>query len=100
MKVSLLTATDAADHVHLIVGSNPIANARCTKSLDVGARPIVIAPGNADIHYALQQRIDSKAVQWLEKDFNDSFLTTLGRSEVGGFVDAVFITSGSCEQSE
>ena len=54
MGISLLTAIDSTSHVHLIVGSNPLAAARCTKSLEVGAIPIVIAPETADVHYGLQ----------------------------------------------
>lgn len=100
MRLSLLTAVDATSHVHLIIGTNPLANARCTKSIDVGARAIVIAPEFTDIHYALQQRIDNKEVQWLKKSFTESDLTGLGREEIGGYVDAVFVTSGSFEQSK
>jgi uroporphyrin-III C-methyltransferase len=94
MGISLLTAVDSTSHVHLIVGSNPLATARCAKSLEVGAKPIVIAPDTADVHYGLQKRIDDGSVTWLKKRFEDEDLSSLGREEIGGFVDAVFVTTG------
>ncbi len=94
MGISLLTAIDSTSHVHLIVGSNPLAAARCVKSLEVGAKPIVIAPETAEIHYGLQKRIDDGSVTWLKKRFEDQDLSSLGREEIGCFVDAVFVTTG------
>lgn len=95
MRVSLLTSVDATSHIHLVIGSNPLAAARCSKSLEVGAQPIVIAPETAEIHYGLQKRIDDGEVKWLKKSFEEADLSTLGREEVGGYVDAVFVTSSS-----
>jgi uroporphyrin-III C-methyltransferase len=101
MKISLLTAVDSTSHIHLIIGSNPLAAARCSKSLEVGATPIVIAPETSEIHYALQKRIDDGEVKWLKKDFEESDLSSWGREEVGGYVDAVFVaTSSRSLQSE
>ena len=40
----LLTSFDCSGQVHLIVGSNPLARARCAKSLEVGAKVKFIAP--------------------------------------------------------
>jgi uroporphyrin-III C-methyltransferase len=94
MGISLLTAIDSTSHVHLIVGSNPLAAARCAKSLEVGAKPIVIAPDTADVHYGLQKRIDDGTAAWIKRRFEDNDLSTLGRAEIGGFVDAVFVTTG------
>lgn len=93
----LLTAVDSTSQIHLIVGSNPLAAARCTKSLEVGAKAKLIAPEGADIHYGLQKRIDSGEVEWLKKTFEDQDLFQLGREEVGGVVDMVFVTSGPRE---
>jgi uroporphyrin-III C-methyltransferase len=92
--ISLLTAVDSTSHIHLIVGSNPLAAARCAKSLEVGARPLLIAPETAELHYALQKRIDGGEVEWLKKAFEDEDILRLGRAEVNGVVDAVFATSG------
>ena len=71
-----------------------MAAARCAKSLEVGAIPIVIAPESADIHYGLQKRIESGSVQWLKRKFEDEDVSRLGRAEIGGFVDAIFVTIG------
>ncbi|KAG9237966.1 tetrapyrrole methylase [Amylocarpus encephaloides] len=92
--VSLLTSLECTGHIHLIVGSNPLAAARCTKSIQVGAKPLLLAPETADLHYALQKRIDNGEVQWLKKSFEDNDVLSLGRGEIGGIVDAVFVTSG------
>ena len=94
MPSPLLTSLDSEGHIHLIIGSNPLANARCAKSLEAGARPIIIAPANADIHYVLANRIEEGAVKWVKKTFEDSDLSSYGRDEVENVVDAVFITSG------
>ncbi|KAF2703953.1 hypothetical protein K504DRAFT_485427 [Pleomassaria siparia CBS 279.74] len=94
MAPALLTAVDATSHVHLIIGSNPLASARCSKSIEVGATPILITPADSTLHYSLVKRIEDKEVQWLQRGFQESDLTTLGRAEVDGIVDAVFVTAG------
>ncbi|KAF2257978.1 siroheme synthase [Lojkania enalia] len=97
---ALLTAIDSTSHVHLIVGSNPLASARCSRSVEVGAKPIVLAPEDATVHYSLMKRIEDGQVTWLKRNFRDEDLTTLGRIEVDNVVDAVFITnSGKSRQS-
>lgn len=92
--ISLLTAVDSTSHIHLVVGSNPLAAARCAKSLEVGAKPLLIALESADLHYSLQKRINSGEVEWLKKSFEDEDVLRLGREEVNGVVDAVFVTLG------
>ncbi|KKA17103.1 Uroporphyrinogen-III C-methyltransferase [Rasamsonia emersonii CBS 393.64] len=90
----LLTAVDATSQVHLIVGSNPLAAARCTKCLEAGAKPIIIAPEDADMHFLLIERIEQGSAQWVKREFQDEDLTSLGRDEVDHVVDAVFVTLG------
>lgn len=92
---SLLAALNCAGATHLIVGSNPLAATRCTQSLSAGARPIVVAPPAADVHYGLQKHVDAGSVRWMQREFADEDLFTLGREEVGRVVDAVFVTVGS-----
>lgn len=92
---SLLTAIDSTSHIHLIIGSNPLAAARCTKSLEVGAKPLLIASETAELHYTLQTRIENGEVKWLKKSFEDSDVLTMGREDINGVVDAVFVTLGS-----
>ena len=94
MPLSMLTAQDSVGHVHLIVGSNPIASARCAKSIEVGAKAKVIAPADADVHYVLMKRIETGEVEWIKKNFEDVDLTRLGREDIDHVVDAVFVTSG------
>lgn len=94
MSPALLTAVDSTSHVHLIIGSNPLAAARCTRSLEVGAQPILLAHEDATLHYGLAKRIEDGEVQWLKRGFQNDDLTTLGRAEVDHVVDAVFVTSG------
>jgi uroporphyrin-III C-methyltransferase len=98
MTTKLLTAVDSTSHVHLIVGSNSIAGSRCTKSLEVGATPIVVTPDNGDIHYGLAKRIEENKVQWIHREITEDDLKTLGRAEVDGYVDAVFVTTGGRTQ--
>lgn len=97
MPTLLLTAHDCVGHVHLVIGSNSIANARCAKSLEVGANPIVIAPRDAEVHYALKDKIDAGHVQRCTAAFHDEDLTRWGRDEVDNIVDAVFVTLGGKE---
>lgn len=95
MAPALLTAVDATDHVYLIVGSNSLAGARCTKSIEVGAKPKILAPESSTLHFNLTQKIDAGEVEWIKSSFKDELLTTLGRSEINGVVDAVFVTLSS-----
>ena len=94
MAPALLTAVPSAGHVHLIIGANPLAGARCTRSLEVGAKPVVIAEENGSGNYSLLKQIETGEIQWLQRSFRDEDLTTLGREEVDGVVDAVFVTAG------
>lgn len=83
------------------MGSNPLASARCAKSLEVGAKPKIIAPAHAEIHFLLAKSIDSGGAEWIKREFQDTDLDSLGRPDVDHVVDAVFITSaGKSSQSQ
>lgn len=90
----MLAGLNCTNNIHLIIGTNPLASARCTQSLSAGAHPILIAPSTSDLHYNLQTKIDEGLLKWHQKTFEDSDLFTLGRQEVNYTVDAVFVTSG------
>ncbi|OJD18027.1 hypothetical protein AJ78_01919 [Emergomyces pasteurianus Ep9510] len=90
----LLAALNTKGQVHLIIGANPLAAARCAKCLDVGAVPVVIAPEGVEIHATLLQKIEDGRVRRIAREFQDEYLKTLGRDEVDNFVDAVFVTLG------
>ncbi|PSR93989.1 tetrapyrrole methylase [Coniella lustricola] len=96
---SLLTATDSRAHVHLIIGSNSLAGKRCEQSLATGAKPILVAPDQQEqssaFHYGLKNAIESGQITWLRQAFTPDLLFSLGREEVSGVVDAVFVTSTS-----
>ena len=94
MPAPMLTAQDSAGHVHLIIGSNPLASARCAKSIEFGAKPKIITPEDAEIHYVLMKRIEAGEVEWIKRRFQDEDLKTLGRDELENVVDAVFVTFG------
>jgi len=66
--------------------------------LEVGAFVKLIAPAEAELHYGLQQRIDQKEVEWVQRDFLEDDLKTLGRAEVDHVVDCVFVTLGPKHQ--
>ncbi|KUL82965.1 hypothetical protein ZTR_10273 [Talaromyces verruculosus] len=90
----MLIAINATSQTHLVIGTNSLAAARCTKSLQSGARPIVIAPENSDVHFSLKDCIEKEQVQWIQREFQDEDVKTLGREEVDRVVDAVFVTGG------
>ncbi|KAK1997449.1 uroporphyrin-III C-methyltransferase [Colletotrichum falcatum] len=96
---SLLAALNCKGNTHLIIGTNPLAAARCTQSLAAGATVILLAPDTPDLHYGLQKRVDAGEVAWHKKAFEATDLFTLGRDEVDNVVDAVFVTSGARDPS-
>ena len=54
------------------------------------------------MHYGLQQKIDDGLVEWIKKEtVSREDLVGLGREEVDGVVDAVFVTlQVGCVQSK
>ncbi|KAM3557815.1 hypothetical protein MY1884_004324 [Beauveria asiatica] len=96
----LLAGLDCRGSVHLVVGTNPLAASRCAASLAAGAHPVLVAPGadaSTDLHYGLQAKIDDGSVKWERRPLDDEDLFRLGRAQVGGVVDAVFVTTGTRE---
>jgi uroporphyrin-III C-methyltransferase len=91
----MLLAVNATSQIHLIIGSTSIAASRCTKSLQAGAKPIVIAPETEDVHFSLKEQIEQGSAKWIKREFQDEDLKTLGREEIDHVVDAVFVTLGS-----
>ncbi|PFH61246.1 hypothetical protein XA68_17880 [Ophiocordyceps unilateralis] len=85
---TLLAALSCKDNIHLIVGNNPLAATRCNQSLTAGAQPILVSDSVPD---PLVSLMDEGAIRW-EKEFEEGMLFRLGRDEVDGIVDAVFLT--------
>ncbi|KAI5806902.1 tetrapyrrole methylase [Geopyxis carbonaria] len=88
----LLASIDCTSQVHLIIGSNSLASARCAKSLEAGAKVILIAPDGEGLPYGLQKRVDDNEIEWIRREFHADDLTCLGREEVNHVVDLVFVT--------
>ncbi|KAJ5162151.1 hypothetical protein N7492_007543 [Penicillium capsulatum] len=95
----LMTAWNSESQIHLIIGANPLAASRCAKSLELGARPIIVAPETVDMHYTLSEHIAKGSAQWVRRDFEDGDLTSLGREEVDHVVDMVFVALGGSHPS-
>ncbi|KAK5196581.1 uroporphyrin-III C-methyltransferase [Exophiala xenobiotica] len=90
---ALLTAQSCVDHVHLILGSGPLAASRCFKSIQAGGRPVLVSAETvADLHFNLAPAIEDGKVRHIQREFEEEDLKTLGRVEVDGYVDAVFAT--------
>ncbi|KAL4773656.1 tetrapyrrole methylase [Aspergillus nidulans var. acristatus] len=93
-QIPLLASINVESQVHLIVGANPLAAARCTKSVQAGAKPVVISPDPGSLQYTLAAHIENGNADWVQREFEDADLTTLGREEVDHVVDMVFVTLG------
>ena len=91
---SLLTAQDCSGLTHLVIGSGSLAASRCLKSIEAGANPTVVAKEDERVHYKLSNLVDTGKVKWIQRDFQEKDLTTLGRDEVEKVVDAVFVATG------
>ncbi|KAJ5885167.1 hypothetical protein N7495_009677 [Penicillium taxi] len=90
--VPLMTALNTESQIHLIIGTNSLAASRCAKSLQTGAKPVIIAPETADVHFTLAEQIANGYVQWTRREFQEDDLTSLGREEIDRVVDMVFVT--------
>ncbi|KAF2861504.1 uroporphyrin-III C-methyltransferase [Piedraia hortae CBS 480.64] len=93
-KQTFLASILCEGHIHLIIGSNVLASARCRRSLQTGARPILIAPDpETNLPEGLASGIEDGSIRWLKRTFHKDDLKTLGRADVDNYVDAVFITT-------
>ena len=97
MAPALLTAQDCVGQVHLVIGSGSLAASRCAKSLEVGARPVIVASVDSDVHYTLAKHIEAGKATWVRRAFQDDDLQSMGREEVDHVVDAVFVTIGASD---
>ncbi|KAF7718774.1 Uroporphyrinogen-III C-methyltransferase [Penicillium ucsense] len=93
--VPLLTSWNVESHIYLIIGANPLAASRCAKSIEAGAKPVVIAPETTNLHYTLSEHISRGDAQLIRREFRDEDVTKLGREEVDRVVDTVFVTLGA-----
>ncbi|KAI5815015.1 tetrapyrrole methylase [Pyronema omphalodes] len=88
----LLTSRNSVGETHLLIGASPLAASRLQKSLDAGANVILISPPT-ELPYSIQTHINSGAVTWHQRSFTSTDINTLGRQEVDGIVDLVWVVS-------
>ena len=93
---ALLTAQDCSGHIHLVIGSGPLAASRCTKTIQVGATPIVVS-NDSQLHHTIEHYVQQGFARHVADEFKEEHLETLGRTEVDGFADVVFVTTPSSD---
>lgn len=88
---ALLAALSCAHERHLVVAStNSFPLVRVQAVLKTGARPVLVGPG--PLPQGLQQLLENGSIDHVARDFGLPDLDTLGRPEVGGVVDRVFVS--------
>ena len=93
MPVPLLTSVDCTQHVHLIIGDNGIAAKRAMRSLEAGATCILVSPTKfEELPFDLTSLVEKERIRYIQREFEESDLTSLGREEVDRVVDMVFVT--------
>ncbi|GEQ66938.1 hypothetical protein JCM33374_g601 [Metschnikowia sp. JCM 33374] len=91
--MNLLASLNCSNEVHLVVGGNSnIAALRVNSIIASGANPILVQNSPIETFpISLQDLISGGKVTLLQNDFKPEFLTTLGRAEIDGVVDKVFV---------
>ncbi|KAK9458335.1 tetrapyrrole methylase [Dipodascopsis uninucleata] len=92
----LMICQNCEEQVHLVVGSSALSLQRIARSLEYGARVILVAPNDDSSSENWQTDVrettaQSNRLTWIERDFSMKDLTTLGRQEVCNVVDMVFV---------
>lgn len=89
--MKLLTAWNCTDEIHLVIGSSNISSLRAQSVLSSDAKAILITPvPQEQLPQSLQQLISSDKIRHINRNFQETDLTSLGRDEVGNVVDKVF----------
>ncbi|KAK7206814.1 tetrapyrrole methylase [Myxozyma melibiosi] len=94
----LLLSHACEQQVHLVIGASALSLSRVAKSVECGAsKVILLAPrdGPQAWESEVERRIAdySGRFVWIEREFEDADLTTLGREEVDRVVDMVFVAT-------
>lgn len=92
--MNLLASLSCKDERHAVIGGNSnTAALRINSVLQCGAVPVLIQKSELSLFPAsTQEHIASGKVEWINSDFDVSQLTSLGRSDVEGVVDRVFVS--------
>lgn len=85
--MGLLTCQNVTGNSVLVVGNSGLTNPRVKNILDHGATPIVIT-----CNEIIEDSEKVAGVEYLQRRFDPTDLTKLGRDEVENVVDAVFVT--------
>lgn len=93
MAVPLLASVDCTRHVHLIIGDNGIAAKRATRSLEAGATCTLVSPTKVEeLPFDLRALVEKESIRHVQREFEETDLTSLGREDVDRVVDMVFVT--------
>lgn len=90
---NLLASLNCVGEVHLIIGASNVASIRVNSIMEAGANPVLIANSSAEkFPRSLQNNINDGKLKHIQKGFENSDLSTLGREEIDHIVDKVFVT--------
>ena len=93
---NLITSIISTGEIHLLFGYSNVTNIRIPSIIDSGAKPILITDTKPSFLPALKQyEADEKLTVLVDPNFADKiqeYITTLGRPEVDGVVDRVFVS--------
>ncbi|KAK9365961.1 tetrapyrrole methylase [Lipomyces kononenkoae] len=95
----LLISQNCISQVHLVIGTTALSLTRVAKSLECGADVILIAPSFPEPTQTLavwETEVRAKQTQhsnfrWIQREFQEDDLISLGRDEVDNIVDTVFV---------
>lgn len=91
---TLLTASSCVDECHLVVGWSNVAALRVHTLLESGAIPVLVTPENdneSKFPETIAAEIAKGRIRTVSEPFEIAHLTSLGREEVDGVVDRVFV---------
>lgn len=93
---NLITSIISTGEIHLLIGYSNVTNIRILSIIDSGAKPILITDKTPSFLPVLQQfQKDEKLTVIIDPEYStkiQNYLITLGRSEVDGIVDRVFVS--------
>ncbi|KAM9901266.1 hypothetical protein OXX79_004647 [Metschnikowia pulcherrima] len=100
--MNLLASLNCVGEVHLVVGgSSNIAALRVHSILAAGAQPILVQRSPLEtLPISLQDLISGGKVKLINAEFSSDLLTSLGRPEVDGVVDRVFVALDLDQETE
>lgn len=91
--MALLTASHCSGERHLVVGNHcNIVRLRIAAVLDAGAHPILLLQNESpELPHLLQELVQQQKLTHINEKYHPDHLRVLGRPEVDGVVDRVFV---------